>query len=140
MKIQIKLLLPLLFIIFTASCATTSSTAANKEKKQNDQKLLFEDWKYRGFGQQEPVWLEAAYKNDLSLIKKNLPELSDKEILILTAYGINSDQADRLLKIKEGELPSDFILYDSSWVLLSENERTAHAEGETYAALAVFYK
>ena len=132
MKIQIKLLLPLLFIIFTASCATTSSGNAHIDKKQKVERLLFDDWKYKGCGQKLPVWLQAAYENDISLLKSKLPELADKEVMVLTAYGINIDQADKLLKIKEEELSSDFILYDSSWVLLSESE--------TYAALAVFYK
>ena len=59
-----------------------------------------------------------------------MPELSDKEVEIVRAEGINSDQADKILKIKEEELSSGFILYDSSWAL----------SGETYIALAVFYK
>ena len=77
-----------------------------------------------------PVWLQAAFENDTSAIKNVVSELSDKEIAIVRAEGINSDQADKILKIKEEELSSDFILYDSSWAL----------SGETYIALAVFYK
>ena len=77
-----------------------------------------------------PVWLKAAFENDTSAIKNVVSELSDKEIAIVRAEGINSDQADKILKIKEEELSSDFILYDSSWAL----------SGETYIALAVFYK
>ena len=113
-----------------ASCATTSAGSNHIEKKQNDKKLLFEDWKYKGFGQELPVWLEAAFENDVPAVKKLLPELSDKEVEIVRAEGINSDQADKILKIKEEELSSDFILYDSSWAL----------SGETYITLAVLYK
>ena len=113
-----------------ASCATTSAGDNHIEKKQTSEKLLFEDWKYRGFGQEMPVWLEAAFENDVSAVKNAVPELSDKEVVIVRAEGINSDHADKILKIKEEELSSDFIYYDSSWAL----------SGETYIALAVFYK
>lgn len=130
MKTLLKTFLSLLFIIMLASCATTSAGDNHIEKKQNPEKLLFEDWKYRGFGQEMPVWLEAAFENDVSAVKNAVPELSDKEVVIVRAEGINSDQADKILKIKEEELSSDFILYDSSWAL----------SGETYIALAVFYK
>ena len=130
MKTLLKTFLPLLFFITLTSCATTSAGGNHIEKKQNSQKLLFEDWKYKGFGQELPVWLEAAFENNVSAVKKAVPELSDKEVVIIRAEGINSDQADKILKIKEEELSSDFILYDSSWAL----------SGETYIALAVFYK
>ena len=130
MKTFFKTFLPLLFFIMLTSCATTSAGGNHIEKKQNQEKLLFEDWKYKGFGQELPVWLEAAFENDVPAIKKVVPEIADKEVEIIRAEGINSDQADRILKIKEEELSSDFILYDSSWAL----------SGETYIALAVFYK
>ena len=62
MKIQKKLILLLLFCLMLASCATTGNAAVqdiHKEKKQAQKKLLFEDWKYKGFGQELPVWFEA---------------------------------------------------------------------------------
>ena len=130
MKTFFKTFLPLLFFIMFTSCATTSAGGNHIEKKQNQEKLLFEDWKYKGFGQELPVWLEAAFENDIPAIKKVVPEIAEKEVEIIRAEGINSDQADKILKIKEEELSSDFILYDSSWAL----------SGETYIALAVFYK
>ena len=130
MKTFFKTFLPLLFFIMFTSCATTSAGGNHIEKKQNQEKLLFEDWKYKGFGQELPVWLESAFENDVPAIKKVVPEIADKEVLIIRAEGVNSDQADKILKIKEEELSSDFILYDSSWAL----------SGETYIALAVFYK
>ena len=130
MKTFFKTFLPLLFFIMLTSCATTSAGGNHIEKKQNQEKLLFEDWKYKGFGQELPVWLESAFENDVPAIKKVVPEIADKEVLIIRAEGVNSDQADKILKIKEEEISSDFILYDSSWAL----------SGETYIALAVFYK
>ena len=112
------------------SCATTSTGDNHIEKKQNQKKLLFEDWKYKGFGQELPVWFEAAYKEDISAIQKTVPELSGHELVIVRAEGINSDQADKILKIKEEELSSDFIFYDACWAL----------PGEKYVAIALYYK
>ena len=94
MKTLIRTLLVLLFATLLASCATTSAGNHYIEKKQNQEKLLFEDWKYKGFGQELPVWFDAAYENESAKIKKLVTELSDSELLILQAEGINSDQAD----------------------------------------------
>ncbi len=133
MKKRLYLILPLLFITLLASCATTSAGTSdiNIEKKQSNKKLLFNDWKYKGFGQALPAWFEAAYKNDLSAVKKSDINLSDSEIVILRGDGINSDQADKILKIKQEEISSDFILYETCWASIGAGE---------YVALAVFYK
>ena len=71
----------LLLIISTSACASTSgmTSAQNdgvvyNEKKQNHKKLLFEDWKYRGFGQTLPGWFESAYEDNLVKIKKSVDE------------------------------------------------------------------
>ena len=130
MKTLFRTLFVLLFFILLASCATTSAGNNHIEKKQDEKRLLFEDWKYRGFGRDLPVWVESAYNDDIPGIKKVLPELADKELLIVSAEGINSDQADRILKIKEEEIFSDFTLYDSCWIL----------SGEKYVAFALYYK
>ena len=68
MKNRFCLLLPLLFALMLASCATTSAGTSdiNIEKKQSNKKLLFKDWKYKGFGQPLPAWFNAAYKNNIS--------------------------------------------------------------------------
>ena len=117
-----------------ASCATTGNAAVqdiHKEKKQAQKKLLFEDWKYKGFGQQLPPWFTPAYKDDIDGVKKTDGNLSDSEIVIIRGEGVNSDQADRVLKIKQEEISSDFIFYDSCWASIGTGE---------YIALAVFYK
>ena len=149
MKIRFNLILPLLFILCLTSCASTPSAEkeagsgtqdVHKEKKQNQKKLLFEDWKYKGFGQELPVWLEAAFKSDPAAIKKQVNELADREIQIVRAYGINSDQADKRLRQKSAELDSELLLYDSSWALLSEKVAAEDNMGYPYFAAAVFYK
>lgn len=133
MKIRFNLLLSLVLVTLLASCASTSAGTSdiNIEKKQSNKKLLFKDWKYKGFGQSLPAWFEAAYKNDVYSLKKTDVQLSESEIVILRGEGINSDQADKVLKIKQEEISSDFILYDTCWASIGAGD---------YIALAVFYK
>ena len=136
MKIRFSLLLSLVLVMLLASCATTATTQTgagdyNIEKKQSSKKLLFKDWKYKGFGQPLPAWFEAAYKNDINAVKKTNAQLSAGEIVIIRGEGVNSDQADKVLKIKQEEISPDFILYDTCWASIGAGD---------YIALAVFYK
>jgi len=133
MKNRFCLLLPLLFTLMLASCATTSAGTSdiNIEKKQSNKKLLFKDWKYKGFGQPLPAWFDAAYKNNVSGLQKTDAKLSGSEIVIIRGEGVNADQADKILKIKQEEISSDFILYDTCWASIGAGD---------YIALAVFYK
>ena len=145
MKNLFRLFLLLLFIISTAACASTDNItateqtksqatgAANKEKKQKQKKLLFEDWKYKGFGQPLPDWFEAAYKGDEAELRKQIKELEGGEFIILSAEGINSDQAEKSLKIKIEDISSEYTLYASSWVMLEDKLYP-------YFAAAVLYK
>ena len=147
MKIRFYLIFSLLIIILLNSCATTSenkseavTSSSYNQKKQKSKKLLFEDWKYKGFGKELPVWFEAAFKGDIEEIKKKVQDLYDNEIIILSAQGINSDQADKGLAKKIAELSSDYILYDMSWALLNETIVAEENFEYPYFAAAVFYK
>lgn len=135
MKTFIKMLLPLLIISMFASCNSTKveDTSGNvyREKKQKTEKLLFNDWKYKGFGQELSVWFEPAFKNDISGINKIIPQLFDSEIVIIRGEGINSDQAVRNMEQTGSELSSDYLLYDSGWARIDSGE---------YIALALYYK
>ena len=76
MKSRLYLILSLLIIFCLSSCASKPAGEANDihtEKKQNQKKLLFEDWKYKGFVQALPLWFEAAYKGDLLALRKQIP-------------------------------------------------------------------
>ena len=137
MKKRIYLILSLLFIMLLASCATTTAGASDInsdviiEKKHSSKKLLFKDWKYKGFGKPLPAWFEAAYKNDINAVRKADSNLFDCEIVILRGDGVNSDQADKVLKIKREEASEDLIFYDSCWARIGAGQ---------YVALAVLYK
>ncbi|MBS7266605.1 MAG: hypothetical protein MSH65_10730 [Spirochaetia bacterium] len=131
MKTLVKTLILLLFIIVLASCATTSAGDTHIEKKQGQKKLLFEDWKYKGFGQKLPDWVEAAYHNKTDKIIHFDGELNGKELLILRGEGINSDQAERNLELAESGISEEYTFFDSSWVRIDAGE---------YVALAIYYK
>ena len=140
MKIRFCLILPLLFILSLCSCASSpaveNGTASgvqdvHKEKKQNHKKLLFEDWKYKGFGQALPDWFEAAYSANEAGIKKTEQKLSDCEIVIIRGEGINSDQAERVMDLHKADIPEDFTLFDSYWAMKSNG---------TYVSIAIYTK
>lgn len=125
-----------------ASCATTGNAAVqdiHKEKKQAQKKLLFEDWKYKGFGKELPVWFEAAYKGDVEKVKKTIANPNNYKIAILTSAGVNSDQAEKSL-LEQLNAQSNMIAdFDSSWVLLNEKEAAEKNNGYPYFAAAVVF-
>lgn len=129
MKSFIRLILPLMLVISFTSCATTSGTY--KEKHQSEKKLLFKDWKYRGFGHELPVWFEAAYHDNQEKLKAAVPELKEKEVTILRGDGFNSDQAEQNLKLLISEADADLILYDSGWAMI---------DAKKYVSLAIMIK
>ncbi len=139
MKNRFNLFFSLLLIILLASCATTSGGAGDNhiEKKQNQKKLLFEDWKYKGFGQALPVWFEAAYKGNLDEVRRKITVPENHTIEIVTAQGINSDQANKSLWQKLWVKAELFELYDSCWVLLGEKEASSKNNSYPYYAAAV---
>ena len=139
MKNRFCLLLPLLFALMLASCATTSAGTSdiNIEKKQSNKKLLFKDWKYKGFGQPLPVWFEAAYKGNLDEVRSKIAVPENHTIEIVTAQGINSDQANKSLWQKLFVKTELFELYDTSWALLGEKEASANNNSYPYYAAAV---
>ena len=140
MKSRLYLILSLLIFFCLSSCASTPSGDTkdiHNEKKQNQKKLLFEDWKYKGFGQLLPDWFEAAYKGDVEEVRRKISVPEEHKIEIVTAQGINSDQANKSLWQKLVVKAELFELYDSTWVLLSEKEAAAKNNSYPYYAAAV---
>ncbi len=139
MKSRLYLILSLL-IFCLSSCASKpagDSKDLYNEKKQNQEKLLFEDWKYKGFGQPLPDWFEAAYKGDVKEVRRKITLPENHKIEIVTAQGINSDQANKSLWQKLAEQSTLFELYDSSWALLGEKGAIEKNNSYPYYAAAV---
>ena len=129
MKNFIRLVLPLLLIISFASCATTGGVY--NEKQHGDKKLLFTDWKYKGFGYPLPDWFGAAYEGNVEKIIRNQEQLSGAEIVIIRGEGINSDQAERIMELQKADVSEGFSVFDSCWAMKSNG---------TYVSIAIYTK
>ena len=53
---------------------------------------MFDDWKYKGFNNEYPLWAEFAIKNDISNLQKVLNITSEQKINIIIHSGTNIDQ------------------------------------------------
>lgn len=118
MKRIVFFFLPLVFILFFAGCA--SNQLSNTENKQTEEKLRFEDWKYKGFGYELPDWVEPAIEEKKSKVIKYQPELADSTVEIFSGRGINIDQADAAAKEAASNAMAEsgqiYELYDNYWV------------------------
>jgi hypothetical protein len=94
-----------IFAIFiNVSCASKPSSSISEkagknseitteESKENEEIILmFDDWKYKGFNNEYPLWAEFAIKNDISNLQKVLNITSEQKINIIIHSGTNIDQ------------------------------------------------
>ena len=130
MKKMIFCILILAAVCAFTGCASTPSESVYKEKKQSEKKLRFDDWKYMGFGSEIPLWVEPALDGNISKIKKIIPELTEAQIEVRSANGINIDQAEEALN--EIVMPENFSVYDSFWV------RQSRDSDKPYIAVAIY--
>lgn len=103
------------------------------KNNQTREKLLIDDWKYKGFGNELPEWVIPALEEDVSEIKKIIPELSESQVIVLKAEGYNHDQAE--MALAEQEKPENFTCYDSFWVRISSK-----VNEKTYISISVYYR
>jgi len=122
----------LFFVLISvfSGCASVPSDSSYIEKKQAEKKLQYDDWKYMGFGHQIPQWVEPAINGNIAKVKKAVEELSDAEILVFSARGVNIDQAEEALQ--ELEIPENYTVYDSFWV------RQSSSSDKPYIAVAIY--
>lgn len=130
---QILCLLAIFMSFF--SCATTS------ENVQPEEKLRFDDWKYMGFGQDIPYWVETAVKGDSKLLKKTVPEFSEVTYIeIICCSGESLDLAEQGAKELVNEKLTqneDLIFFDSFWV--REDIKIKNTD-TPYISVYVYYK
>lgn len=94
-----------IFVIFiNVSCASKTSTSNSEQieksseilteesKEKEEIILMFDDWKYKGFNNEYPLWAEFAIKNDISNLQKVLNITSEQKINIIIHSGTNIDQ------------------------------------------------
>ena len=108
---KIKFFSLLLFVLISFfSCA--SSKVVVKD-------ILFDDWRYKGFGSELPSWFEPAYLKDVDNVKKALPEFTEKDV-ILGGNAISADHAEKL--IAENKKVDGYEFVDSCWAKLAKSE------------------
>ena len=108
---KIKFFSLLLFVLISFfSCA--SSKVVVKD-------ILFDDWRYKGFGSELPSWFEPAYLKDVGNVKKALPEFTEKDV-ILGGNAISADHAEKL--IAENKNVDGYEFIDSCWAKLAKSE------------------
>lgn len=108
---KIKFFSLLLFVLISFfSCA--SSKVVVKD-------ILFDDWRYKGFGSELPSWFEPAYLKDVDNVKKTLPEFTEKDV-ILGGNAISADHAEKL--IAENKNVDGYEFVDSCWAKLAKSE------------------
>ena len=94
-----------IFVIFiNVSCASKTSASNSEQieksseilteesKEKEEIILMFDDWKYKGFNNEYPLWAEFAIKNDISNLQKVLNITSEHKINIIIHSGTNIDQ------------------------------------------------
>lgn len=94
-----------IFVIFiNVSCASKPSSSISEKAGKNSEILteeskekeeiilMFDDWKYKGFNNEYPLWVEFAIKNDISNLQKVLNITSEHKINIIIHSGTNIDQ------------------------------------------------
>lgn len=154
MKKYIVSFLLLVFILSIEGCASkpageqsvvnsVEQNAASDTKKNNqtEEKLRFDDWKYKGFGQKLPVWAEFAIDSDnINLIKVISQVYNVNTVTVVIGEGENSDQAEQAAKDLEAQLLSkdgDYKYFDSTWI--RENINLQKVD-KPYKAVYVYYK
>ena len=112
-KVIIISLVTFFVCLLFLGCASNDSIKGNSPKELESQPALFADWKYKGFGQEYPLWAEAVINQDFETVADLLGVhlLSEDDILYRADiyYGEN---LDLLLKY---ENPEDQQLIKDTW-------------------------
>lgn len=150
MKKILKLLFASIILIFFEGCASTPSSVDNEisspseiKNKQEVKKLRskedkYDNWQYKGFGQDLPEWVEILLSDSLDANKKlermvkYFPEIESPNIAYVIIDSDNLDQAENQLKERIDELYSEYHLCDKFWVRRKSDK--------TYFSTAVLWK
>lgn len=114
-----KILICAIFLICLLGCAS------NNVNNQPDEETIvfsgpgFEDWRYKGFGQELPLWFFFAYEDDLQGVVNSREDLAGTELSdleIIAGNALNADQAEQLIKQNLELLNNEYI--DTFWAKL----------------------
>ena len=110
-KVFIICLVTIFVCLLFTGCASNGSIKGNSPKELESQPALFADWKYKGFGQEYPLWAEAVIKEDFETVADllGLTSISDGEMVYCADiyYGENLD-----LLLKYESAPDENLVKD----------------------------
>lgn len=122
------------FIVLVLSCFFTGCVTNTKGQNKSDTPeapvsiyngIAFEDWRYKFFGQELPVWFLYAYEQDFSgviQVREDCVDCLPEQLYIITGNAVNGDQAEQFIA-QNLEAVTDKVL-DSFWARLSEDEES----------------
>lgn len=106
-KFYLGLIIASLFIflmINITGCATGNSVKAEKgntgDAPVDISGPAFDDWRYKGFGKEIPLWFFYAYEGDVAGVVNSRDDLTDADIAnlqICSGDALNADQAEKLI-------------------------------------------
>lgn len=129
-----KRYIPFILISLLLGSLFTGCASGSKAEKKSEtltapvtfyNGVAFEDWRYKFFGQELPVWFLYAYEEDFAGViesREDLAGLTSEQLYTVTGSAVNGDQAEQFIAQKTEEL-GDQVL-DSFWARLSEDEET----------------
>ena len=117
------------FLISVILCSLFMTGCASKEKKASgiteepQAPALFDDWQYKGFGSEYPLWCELVLlEKDISELAQIFPQINghESDVEILLSYGQDMDMSMHAAQ-EEGivELENERELLAKSWVKIN---------------------
>lgn len=106
---KIKFFLSLFLVLLIVSCASTGHGGSEASESLDKEPDLFEDWQYKGFGNEYPYWCEVILlEKDIDELVKLFPELEGRtgDMEVLMSYGEDTDSCAQFLAeedYQEGE-------------------------------------
>ena len=119
MKQSVFIFLFLFSLFFFYSCAST----AKKLEKENEPEppALFDDWQYKGFGTEYPLWCEAVVlEKGNSALEEFFPQIKDSESNVETCVTCGNDLDMTLhlaMELDKDKNESDLLA--KSWVKIN---------------------
>lgn len=111
------------------SCGTTK--VEEQPKEINSYEVYgpaFEDWRYKFFGQELPVWFLYAYEEDLQGVlnaREDLAGITSEQLVIVQGKAVNGDQAEQFIAQQVEENQGKVV--DSFWAKISEETESTES-------------
>lgn len=92
-----------LFAMTMASCATNTTAESTKKIEEAPVDIsgpAFDDWRYKGFGKEIPLWFFYAFEGDIAGVVESRDDLTEADVPALELFSgdaLNADQAEQLI-------------------------------------------